>query len=44
MMLGAFVGARLLRTLDAALIRRLVIAILLVAGLRALSKGFGWWT
>jgi uncharacterized membrane protein YfcA len=43
MMLGAFVGARLLRTLEAALIRKLVIAILLLSGVRALAKGFGWW-
>lgn len=44
MMLGAFIGARLLRTLKTAAIRRLVIALLLVAGARALTKGLGWWT
>lgn len=43
MMLGAFVGARLLRVLKASSIRRLVIAMLLVAGVRALAKGVGWW-
>jgi uncharacterized protein len=43
MMLGAFVGARLLRVLRAAVIRNLVIAILILAGLRALAKGMGWW-
>src|SRR5690606_449021 len=42
MRLGAFVGARLLKRLDAALIRRLVIGVLLVAGVRALAKGLGW--
>lgn len=42
MMLGAFIGARLLKRLDAALIRRLVIGVLLVAGVRALAKGLGW--
>jgi uncharacterized membrane protein YfcA len=44
MMLGAFIGARLLRTLKAAAIRRMVIALLVVAGVRALTKGLGWWT
>jgi uncharacterized membrane protein YfcA len=44
MMLGAFIGARLLRTLKAAAIRRMVIALLVVAGARALTKGLGWWT
>ena len=43
MMLGAFIGARLLRVIKASSIRRLVIAMLLVAGLRALAKGTGWW-
>jgi hypothetical protein len=43
MMLGARVGARLLHTLDAALVRKLVIAVLLLAGLRALLKGTGVW-
>jgi uncharacterized membrane protein YfcA len=43
MMLGAFIGARLLKTLDASVIRRLVIWILLFAGVRALTKGMGWW-
>jgi uncharacterized membrane protein YfcA len=44
MMLGAFIGARLLRTLKAAVIRRMVIALLVVAGARALTQGLGWWT
>ncbi len=43
MMLGAFIGERLLKQLEAAVIRRLVIALLLVAGIRALTKGMGWW-
>jgi uncharacterized membrane protein YfcA len=43
MMLGAFIGARLLRIMDASVIRRLVIVILLFAGARALTKGLGWW-
>jgi hypothetical protein len=42
MMLGAFIGARLLRTLRASAIRNLVIGVLLLSGLRALSKGLGW--
>lgn len=42
MMLGARVGARLLNVLKGATIRRMVIAVLLFAGLRALSKGLGW--
>ena len=44
MMLGAFIGARLLRVVKAATIRKLVIAMLLAAGLRALTKGLGIWT
>jgi uncharacterized membrane protein YfcA len=43
MMLGAFIGARLLRIIKAATIRRLVIFLLLAAGLRALAKGLGIW-
>lgn len=43
MMLGARIGARLLTVLKASLIRRLVIALLLFAGLRALLKGLGIW-
>ncbi|MDH4290393.1 MAG: sulfite exporter TauE/SafE family protein, partial [Aquincola sp.] len=43
MMLGAKVGARLLTVLSGAVIRRLVIAVLLFAGLRALLKGLGLW-
>lgn len=43
MMLGARIGARLLTVLKASIIRRLVIALLLFAGLRALLKGLGIW-
>ena len=39
MMLGAKIGVRLLGVLPAATIRRLVLALLLVAGARALFKG-----
>jgi uncharacterized membrane protein YfcA len=44
MMLGARIGAKVLRLVRAIVIRRLVIALLLFAGLRALAKGFGIWT
>lgn len=43
MMLGAKIGARLLRVLKASVVRRLVIGLLLFAGLRALLKGLGIW-
>jgi uncharacterized membrane protein YfcA len=43
MMLGARIGARLLHVVKASAIRRMVIALLLVAGLRALLKGLGIW-
>ena len=43
MMLGAFIGARLLRSMRTSTIRRLVIFMLLLAGLRALEKGLGLW-
>jgi len=39
--LGAKVGARLLRTASSSLIRRIVLAVLVIAGGRALLKGFG---
>ena len=42
-MLGAKIGVRLLRVAQAATIRRIVIALLLAAGLRALLKGLGIW-
>lgn len=42
-MLGAKIGARLLRVAPTATVRKLVIALLLVAGLRALLKGTGLW-
>jgi uncharacterized membrane protein YfcA len=42
-MLGAKIGVRLLRVAPAATIRRVVIALLLVAGSRALLKGLGIW-
>lgn len=41
-MLGARIGAHLLTILKASAIRRLVIVLLLFAGLRALAKGLGW--
>ncbi len=44
MMLGARIGARLLTVLKASVVRRLVLGLLLVAGLRALLKGLGVWT
>jgi len=44
MMLGAKIGARLLHVLSGAVIRRLVIGVLLFAGMRALLKGLGVWT
>jgi len=43
MMLGAFIGARLLKIIKASTIRKLVIALLLAAGVRALAKGLGLW-
>jgi uncharacterized membrane protein YfcA len=43
MMLGARIGAHLLTIVDAAVIRRLVIAILLFAGARAFGRGSGLW-
>jgi uncharacterized membrane protein YfcA len=41
MMMGARIGAHLLTVLKASMIRRLVIAILLFAGIRTLLKGIG---
>lgn len=43
MMLGARIGARLLNVLKGSVIRRMVIAVLLFAGLRAMLKGTGVW-
>jgi uncharacterized protein len=43
MMLGAKIGAKLLRVLPAAVVRKLVLALLAFAGLRALLKGLGVW-
>lgn len=43
MMLGARIGARLLEVLKGSVVRRLVIAVLLFAGVRALLKGAGIW-
>ena len=43
-MLGAKIGGRLLRVVRAAVLRRVVIALLLAAGARALLKGLGIWT
>lgn len=44
MMLGARIGARLLHVLPARTVRRLVLAVLVFAGLRALLKGLGVWS
>ncbi|MEW5964759.1 MAG: sulfite exporter TauE/SafE family protein [Pseudomonadota bacterium] len=43
MMLGAFVGVRLLQRVPAAAIRKMLIALLAFAGSRALLKGLGIW-
>jgi uncharacterized protein len=43
MMLGARIGARILHVVKASVIRKLVIALLVFAGLRALLKGLGVW-
>lgn len=43
MMLGAFIGARLLHVLKASVVRKMVISLLLFAGVRALLKGLGIW-
>jgi uncharacterized membrane protein YfcA len=43
MMLGARIGARLLDVLKGSVVRQLVIAVLLFAGVRALLKGAGVW-
>jgi uncharacterized membrane protein YfcA len=43
MMVGAKIGARLLNVLKGSVIRKLVIALLLFAGFRALLKGLGIW-
>lgn len=44
MMIGARIGARLLHVLSGAVLRRLVIGVLLFAGLRALLRGTGVWS
>jgi uncharacterized membrane protein YfcA len=43
MMLGARIGARLLHVLKSSVIRRIVIGVMLFAGVRALLKGLGIW-
>ena len=43
MMLGATIGARLLSVLKASIVRKMVISLLLFAGVRALLKGVGIW-
>jgi uncharacterized membrane protein YfcA len=43
MMLGAKIGARLLKVLPAATVRKLVLGLLAFAGVRALLKGLGIW-
>ena len=42
-MLGSRLGARLLGSTPAPVVRRLVIVVMLLAGLRALSRGLGVW-
>lgn len=44
MTLGARIGLRLLDVLPPLGVRRLVLVMLTLAGLRALLKGLGWWT
>ncbi len=44
MMLGAKIGARVLKVVKASVVRKLVIALLLFAGARAILKGLGVWT
>jgi uncharacterized protein len=44
MMIGAMIGVRLLRVVKASAIRKMVIVMLLLAGVRALLKGLGIWT
>ncbi len=43
MMLGARIGARLLHVLKGSVIRKMVISLLLFAGIRAFLKGAGIW-
>jgi len=43
-MLGARIGGRLVQTVRAATIRKVVISLMLVAGARALAKGLGIWS
>lgn len=43
MMLGARIGARVLHVVRASVVRRMVLALLLFAGVRALFKGLGIW-
>lgn len=43
MMLGARIGSRLLHVMKAVVVRRLVLALLLFSGARALAKGLGLW-
>lgn len=43
MMLGSIIGARVLNVVSAGSVRRLVLALMLFAGLRTLGKGLGLW-
>ena len=43
-MLGAKIGVRLLRVAPSSAVRRVVLVLLLLAGLRALAKGLGLWS
>lgn len=42
-MLGSRLGARLLTQTPAVVVRRTVIAVMLLAGARALARGLGLW-
>ncbi|NNM82620.1 MAG: sulfite exporter TauE/SafE family protein [Burkholderiales bacterium] len=44
MMIGARIGAHLLTVLNAAIVRKLVITMLLISGIGALLKGLGIWS
>lgn len=44
MMLGAMIGARLLARVKPAVVKKLVLTMLFIAGIRSLLKGLGIWT
>jgi uncharacterized membrane protein YfcA len=43
-MLGSRIGARLLAVTPTAVVRRIVVVAMLLAGVRALLRGLGLWT